>query len=271
MLAGRTLCLHPSSRIARENLEVFCDTWAQSVNELSRLAKESDAICYGRVAAEKQAYMSLPKPGVNHNYWTMSSSNLYLSNAGGIGASPVSTHFRSPNPRALFPKKTSPWLPQHALDRTSTISSIPLHAKPGSVLYYGSLDSVFVNVCTPEKFARSDGRKGPGQFMAGGRSTKEAEMRERKEVKNSLTSFERSVSRAIENLRLPPPSPSLVDCSPVALRSLSFMELSPSSFSNGISAQSLPSVAPKRPSVENGKLERQLDEAVEELIKNMAA
>ena len=65
MLAGRTLCLHPSSRIARENLEVFCDTWADAVNDLSRLAKETDSACCGRVVAEKQAYMSLPKPGVS--------------------------------------------------------------------------------------------------------------------------------------------------------------------------------------------------------------
>ncbi|EYB90735.1 hypothetical protein Y032_0215g2366 [Ancylostoma ceylanicum] len=63
LLAGRTLCQHPSSRIARENLEVFCDTWSQSVNDLSRLAKESDSAACGRVAAEKQAYMSLPRPG----------------------------------------------------------------------------------------------------------------------------------------------------------------------------------------------------------------
>ncbi|KAJ1364328.1 Vinculin [Parelaphostrongylus tenuis] len=63
LLSGRTLCQHPSSRIARENLEVFCDTWSQSVNDLSRLAKESDSAACGRVAAEKQAYMSLPRPG----------------------------------------------------------------------------------------------------------------------------------------------------------------------------------------------------------------
>ncbi|CAJ0592643.1 unnamed protein product [Cylicocyclus nassatus] len=63
LLAGRTLCQHPSSRIARENLEVFCDTWSQTVNDLSRLAKESDSAACGRVAAEKQAYMSLPRPG----------------------------------------------------------------------------------------------------------------------------------------------------------------------------------------------------------------
>ncbi|VIO96207.1 Uncharacterized protein BM_BM14785 [Brugia malayi] len=63
LLAGRTLCIHPSSRIARENVEVFCDTWAQCVNDLSRLAKETDAAASGRLAAEKQAYMSLPRPG----------------------------------------------------------------------------------------------------------------------------------------------------------------------------------------------------------------
>uniref|UniRef100_A0A914WDS5 Uncharacterized protein n=1 Tax=Plectus sambesii TaxID=2011161 RepID=A0A914WDS5_9BILA len=32
---------------------------------MSKLAKESDAAAHGRVAAEKQAYMSLPRPGVS--------------------------------------------------------------------------------------------------------------------------------------------------------------------------------------------------------------
>ncbi|VDK43732.1 unnamed protein product [Anisakis simplex] len=63
LLAGRTLCVHPSSRIARENVEVFCDTWAQCVNDVSRLAKQTDAAASGRLAAEKHAYMSLPRPG----------------------------------------------------------------------------------------------------------------------------------------------------------------------------------------------------------------
>uniref|UniRef100_A0A914L6N2 Alpha-catulin n=1 Tax=Meloidogyne incognita TaxID=6306 RepID=A0A914L6N2_MELIC len=63
LLSGRILCVHPSSRIARENLEVFCDTWATNVNDLARLTKEIDAACSGRLAAEKQAYMSLPRPG----------------------------------------------------------------------------------------------------------------------------------------------------------------------------------------------------------------
>ncbi|GMR53086.1 hypothetical protein PMAYCL1PPCAC_23281 [Pristionchus mayeri] len=75
LLAGRTLCMHPSSRIARENLEVFCDTWSQILNDLSRLTKESDAASNGRLAAERQAYMSLPRPGVRHSPLTHSSSS----------------------------------------------------------------------------------------------------------------------------------------------------------------------------------------------------
>lgn len=36
------------------------------MNDVSRLAKESDSAVHGRVAAEKQAYMSLPRPGVSY-------------------------------------------------------------------------------------------------------------------------------------------------------------------------------------------------------------
>lgn len=57
---------------------MFCDTWAQSVNDVSRLAKDTDAACHGRVAAEKQAYMSLPKPGVTADSLENLISNLLL-------------------------------------------------------------------------------------------------------------------------------------------------------------------------------------------------
>lgn len=71
--------MHPSSRIARENLEVFCDTWSQCVNDLSRLAKETDAAVSGRLAAEKQAYMSLPRPGVSYGPNFLNSSQSSMS------------------------------------------------------------------------------------------------------------------------------------------------------------------------------------------------
>uniref|UniRef100_A0A0K0DTB4 Alpha-catulin n=1 Tax=Strongyloides stercoralis TaxID=6248 RepID=A0A0K0DTB4_STRER len=77
LFAGRTLCIHPSSRIARENLEVFCDTWAQNISDLSRLAREFDTVVSGRVAAEKQAYMSLPRPG-KHGTTTKPSKPITL-------------------------------------------------------------------------------------------------------------------------------------------------------------------------------------------------
>uniref|UniRef100_A0A0R3S3R6 Alpha-catulin n=1 Tax=Elaeophora elaphi TaxID=1147741 RepID=A0A0R3S3R6_9BILA len=93
LLAGRTLCIHPSSRIARENVEVFCDTWAQCVNDLSRLAKETDAAASGRLAAEKQAYMSLPRPGVSQSI--VGSRRSYCVSSLSVTSSP--NFYRSSN------------------------------------------------------------------------------------------------------------------------------------------------------------------------------
>lgn len=56
-------------------MEVFCDTWAAHINDLSRLAKELDATASGKIAAEKQAYMSLPRPGVSSSSDTSSLSD----------------------------------------------------------------------------------------------------------------------------------------------------------------------------------------------------
>lgn len=81
------MCIHPSSRIARENLDVFCDTWAQNINDLSRLAKELDAAVSGRIAAEKQAYMSLPRPGVSPKPCMSASSINVVSSGLGVSSS----------------------------------------------------------------------------------------------------------------------------------------------------------------------------------------
>jgi len=42
---------------------------------LARLTKEIDAACSGRLAAEKQAYMSLPRPGVSNFMWWSNNYN----------------------------------------------------------------------------------------------------------------------------------------------------------------------------------------------------
>ncbi|MCP9257983.1 Alpha-catulin [Dirofilaria immitis] len=68
-IIGWSHIMHTSifTYITRERRS-FCDTWAQCVNDLSRLAKETDTAASGRLAAEKQAYMSLPRPGYSHSY-----------------------------------------------------------------------------------------------------------------------------------------------------------------------------------------------------------
>lgn len=118
MLAGRVVCIHPSSRIARENLEVFCDTWAAHINDLSRLAKELDAAASGRIAAEKQAYMSLPRPGVSSSSSDTSSllERVQKLNVVDVGVS-VCDHFKQPT------LSNSPPINNKSNSNTSTPSS----------------------------------------------------------------------------------------------------------------------------------------------------
>ncbi|XP_014669905.1 PREDICTED: alpha-catulin-like [Priapulus caudatus] len=61
--AAQTLSTHPSSKIGKENLDIFCDAWEMQVSDTSVLVKEVTDACFGRIAAEKQTYMSLPRPG----------------------------------------------------------------------------------------------------------------------------------------------------------------------------------------------------------------
>ncbi|XP_078273975.1 alpha-catulin isoform X3 [Rhinoraja longicauda] len=60
--AAQTLGLHPSSKIAKENLEVFCEAWESQLNDMSILLKEINDVFEGR-RGEKRAYLSLPRPG----------------------------------------------------------------------------------------------------------------------------------------------------------------------------------------------------------------
>ncbi|XP_035660712.1 alpha-catulin-like isoform X2 [Branchiostoma floridae] len=60
--ATQTLVANPASKIARENLDVFCDAWESQINEMSVLVKEINDFCSGR-KGEKTVYLSLPRPG----------------------------------------------------------------------------------------------------------------------------------------------------------------------------------------------------------------
>ncbi|KAM4539202.1 alpha-catulin [Odontesthes bonariensis] len=60
--AAQTLALHPSSKIAKENLDVFCEAWESQLCDMALLLKEINDIFEGR-RGDKKPYLSLPRPG----------------------------------------------------------------------------------------------------------------------------------------------------------------------------------------------------------------
>ncbi|XP_065216469.1 alpha-catulin isoform X2 [Planococcus citri] len=58
--AAHTLAQHPSSKIAKENFEVFADMWQSLTLDISAICKE---VMERQKVPEKQTYMSLPRPG----------------------------------------------------------------------------------------------------------------------------------------------------------------------------------------------------------------
>ncbi|UYV62594.1 CTNNAL1 [Cordylochernes scorpioides] len=62
--AAHALCRHPSSKIARENLEVIADVWRAHLADMAALALEVRELCRaGRGLPDRPFYMSLPRPG----------------------------------------------------------------------------------------------------------------------------------------------------------------------------------------------------------------
>ncbi|TNN85814.1 Alpha-catulin [Liparis tanakae] len=62
MSAAQTLALHPSSKIAKENLEVFCEAWESQLCDMALLLREINDVFEGR-RGDKRSYLSLPRPG----------------------------------------------------------------------------------------------------------------------------------------------------------------------------------------------------------------
>ncbi|XP_062870271.1 alpha-catulin [Trichomycterus rosablanca] len=60
--AAQTLALHPNSKIAKENLDVFCEAWESQLCDMSILLKEITDVFEGR-RGDKRTYLSLPRPG----------------------------------------------------------------------------------------------------------------------------------------------------------------------------------------------------------------
>ncbi|XP_037119752.1 alpha-catulin isoform X2 [Syngnathus acus] len=60
--AAQTLALHPSSKIAKENLDVFCEAWESQLADVALLLREIDDVLEGK-RGDKRAYLSLPRTG----------------------------------------------------------------------------------------------------------------------------------------------------------------------------------------------------------------
>nr|XP_046217611.1 alpha-catulin-like isoform X5 [Oncorhynchus gorbuscha] len=81
--AAQTLALHPSSKIAKENLDVFCEAWESQLCDMAVLLREINDVFEGR-RGDKRAYVSLPRPGKH-------SSNLKTVKAVKLDAEEQST------------------------------------------------------------------------------------------------------------------------------------------------------------------------------------
>ncbi|XP_026785802.1 alpha-catulin isoform X3 [Pangasianodon hypophthalmus] len=73
--AAQTLALHPNSKIAKENLDVFCEAWESQLCDMAILLKEISDVFEGR-RGDKRTYLSLPRPGHSANLKTPKTAKL---------------------------------------------------------------------------------------------------------------------------------------------------------------------------------------------------
>ncbi|KAG5264767.1 hypothetical protein AALO_G00257820 [Alosa alosa] len=81
--AAQTLALHPSSKIAKENLDVFCEAWESQLCDMAVLLREINDVFEGR-RGDKKPYLSLPRPGKH-------STNLKTAKAAKLDSEEQST------------------------------------------------------------------------------------------------------------------------------------------------------------------------------------
>ncbi|XP_043239796.1 alpha-catulin-like isoform X3 [Amphibalanus amphitrite] len=64
LAAAHIVCLHPNSKIAKENFEAFADMWLNLVGDVKVAAREiSECLRTAGRPAQQPVYMSLPRPG----------------------------------------------------------------------------------------------------------------------------------------------------------------------------------------------------------------
>ncbi|XP_049331359.1 alpha-catulin isoform X2 [Astyanax mexicanus] len=73
--AAQTLALHPNSKIAKENLDVFCEAWESQLCDMAVLLKEINDVFEGR-RGDKRTYLSLPRAVHSTNLKTVKAAKL---------------------------------------------------------------------------------------------------------------------------------------------------------------------------------------------------
>ncbi len=62
--------MHPNSKIAKENLEVFADMWQWLASDVNAISKEIIEMVQALTKPDRTEYLSLPRPGVRINLYS---------------------------------------------------------------------------------------------------------------------------------------------------------------------------------------------------------
>lgn len=76
--AARVLSNYPSSKIAKENLEVFVDMWQWLASDVTSVSKEVIELAQSQVKPDRLEYLSLPRPGVSITNFIILFSNFFF-------------------------------------------------------------------------------------------------------------------------------------------------------------------------------------------------
>lgn len=58
--------MHPSSKVAKENLEVFTEMWQCLASDVSTVSKDVMDVVHAMSKPDLNEYLSLPRPGVGY-------------------------------------------------------------------------------------------------------------------------------------------------------------------------------------------------------------
>lgn len=70
--------MHPSSKVAKENLEVFTEMWQCLASDVSTVSKDVMDVVHAMSKPDLNEYLSLPRPGVGYSENYFNSIECYI-------------------------------------------------------------------------------------------------------------------------------------------------------------------------------------------------